>query len=118
MVGVGVTGNSGLYNDDLMDQVTDIGKGAAVFIPSTAEADKIFSDRFLSTMDVWVRDVSVALDLPPGFEIVKFSGEEYSADPAEIEPQHLAPDDAMVFYQTVRTCAPDEVDDATEIYTG
>jgi Ca-activated chloride channel family protein len=113
MVGVGVGGNTGLYNDELMDQVTDIGKGAAVYIASEAEAQKMFGDRFLSTMDVWVRDVSVVLDLPAGFEIVKFSGEEYSADPAEIEPQHLAPNDAMVFYQTIRTCAPEAVDELT-----
>ena len=115
MVGVGVGGSSGLYNDDLMDQVTDIGKGAALFIDSTEEAEKMFGDRFLSTMDVWVRDVSVILDLPPGFEIVKFSGEEYSTDPSEIEPQHLAPNDAMVFYQSIQTCAPESVTDDTEI---
>src|SRR5690606_15644199 len=52
--------------------------------------------------------------LPPGFSIVKFSGEEYSSDPAEIEPQHLAPNDAMVFHQTVQTCAPSLVDESAE----
>lgn len=65
-------------------------------------------------MAVAVRDVRVRLDMPPGFQIVKFSGEEYSGDPAEIEPQHLAPNDAMVFHQTVETCAPALVDDAAE----
>ena len=38
-----------------------------------------------------------------------------TSDPAEIEPQHLAPNDAMVFHQTIRTCAPEEVSDETEI---
>ena len=84
MVGVGVGDES--YNDQLMDHVTDIGKGASVYIDSEAEAQKIFGDRFLSTMAVAARDVQVRLDMPPGFEIVKFSGEEFSADPTEIEP--------------------------------
>lgn len=110
LVGVGV-GVAGQYNDLLMDTVTDIGKGASLFIPHAAEAKKMFGERFVSTMMVAARDVQVRLELPPGFEIVKFSGEEYSADPQEVEPQHLAPNDAMVFHQTLSTCAPALVDD-------
>lgn len=109
LVGVGV-GTSDSYQDQLMDVVTDAGKGASLFIPSKAEAVKMFKDRFVSTMMVAARDVRVRLEMPPGFEIVRFSGEEYSSDPSEIEPQHLAPNDAMVFHQTVQTCAPELVD--------
>ena len=106
MVGVGV-GSAGTYNDELMDTVTDAGKGASVFVNDAAEAAKIFGDDFISTMDVAVRDVQVQLDMPPGFEVVKFSGEEISTDPSEVEPQHLAPNDSMVFHQTIATCAPE-----------
>lgn len=113
MVGVGV-GDAG-YNDVLMDTVTDIGKGASVFIDSAEEAQKIFGDRFVSTMAVAARDVQVQLDMPPGFEIVKFSGEEFSAIPEEIEPQHIAPNDAMVFHQTIATCAPELAGEDAEI---
>ncbi|HVH97407.1 MAG TPA: VWA domain-containing protein [Enhygromyxa sp.] len=112
LVGVGV-GDSG-YNDRLMDDVTDAGKGASVFIPDAAEAEKVFGDQFENTMAVAGREVQVELTMPPGFEIVKFSGEEFSGDPTEIEPQHIAPNDAMVFHQQVRTCAPELVDDAAE----
>ncbi|HGG56702.1 MAG TPA: VWA domain-containing protein, partial [Nannocystis exedens] len=113
-VGVGSYADTG-YNDQLMDTVTDIGKGASVFIPNKQEAWKIFGDDFVNTMSVALRDVQVRLDMPPGFEIVKFSGEEYSDDPSEIEPQHLAPNDAMVFHQTIATCAPELVEDDTPI---
>jgi Ca-activated chloride channel family protein len=98
-----------------MDDVTDAGKGASVFNSTAAEAQKVFGERFTSTFSVAVRDVQVQLELPPGFEIVKFSGEEYSTDPAEVEPQHLAPDDAMVFHQRIATCAPELVLDDTPI---
>ncbi len=114
LVGVGV-GQGSYYNDELMDAVTDAGRGASLFIPSKAEADKMFGARFVSTMHVAARDVQVQLDMPPGFKIVKFSGEEYSADPEEVQPQHLAPDDAMVFHQTVSTCAPDLLGETAEI---
>jgi Ca-activated chloride channel family protein len=114
LVGVGV-GDSTTYNDLLMDRVTDVGKGASVFVPSAGEAELAFGARFVSTMAIAARDVQVRLDLPPGFEIVRFSGEEYSTDPAEIEPQHLAPDDAMVFHQHLSTCAPEAVTDDTPV---
>lgn len=114
MVGVGV-GDPNTYNDALMDDVTDAGKGASVFVAEPADAVRVFDDAFLSTLAVAARDVQVQLDLPPGFEIVRFSGEEYSSDPAEVEPQHLAPNDAMVFHQQIHTCAPELVADDTEI---
>jgi Ca-activated chloride channel family protein len=113
LVGVGV-GDSSYYNDDLMDDVTDAGKGASVFIPDAAEAEKVFGGQFESVVAIAGRDVQVELTMPPGFEIVKFSGEEFSGDPSEVEPQHIAPNDAMVFHQQIRTCAPELVDDAAE----
>ncbi|NVB38029.1 VWA domain-containing protein [Pseudenhygromyxa sp. WMMC2535] len=109
LVGAGVD-LSGSYNDTLMDDVTDAGKGASVFITDDAEAWKVFNTDFVNTMGLAARNVQVELTMPPGFEIVKFSGEEFSADPKEVEPQHLAPNDAMVFYQQVETCAPELVD--------
>lgn len=114
LVGVGV-GTVDTYNDLLMDTVTDVGKGASVFIPSEEEAARVFVDDFMSTMAIAARDVAVRVDLPPGFKIVRFSGEEISTDPREVEPQHIAPDDAVVFYQTLETCAPEAVTPETEI---
>jgi Ca-activated chloride channel family protein len=114
LVGAGVD-LAGTYNDDLMDVVTDAGKGASVFITDTEEAWTTFNENFINTMALAARNVQVELTMPPGFEIVKFSGEEFSGDPQEVEPQHLAPNDSMVFFQEVVTCAPDLVDDAAEI---
>jgi len=114
MVGVGV-GEAGDYHDSLMDAVTDAGKGAALFIPDDAEATLVFEDRFVNTMDVAARDVGLALRLPPGFEVERFSGEEMSENRAEVDAQHLAPNDTMVFHLHLKTCAPEMVSDETEL---
>lgn len=55
--------------------------------------------------------------MPTGFEIVRFSAEELSTDPAQVDPQNITPNDAMVFHQTVRSCTPEAVteDDRFEI---
>jgi Ca-activated chloride channel family protein len=114
MVGVGVGGASG-YNDQLMDDVTDGGKGASVFIPDEAEARRVFNERFVSTFAVAARNVEIELELPAGFDIVRFSGEEMSTVRDEVDPQHLAPSDSMVLLQSIQTCAPDEITGDEEI---
>ena len=114
LVGVGVD-QSATYNDDLMDDVTDAGKGASVFLNNPDEVWKVFGTDFENTMAIAGRDVQVELIMPPGFEIVKFSGEEFSGDPTEVEPQHIAPNDAMVFHQQVETCAPEILDETSAI---
>jgi Ca-activated chloride channel homolog len=104
MVGVSV-GTAATYNDLLMDRVTDLGRGASVFVPSEDEAWWMFGDRFLETLATAARDVQIRYDLPPGFEVVRFSGEEIATDPAEVEPQHVAPNDAVVLHQHLHSCA-------------
>ncbi len=64
----------------------------------------MFEDQFVPNMMVAARNVQMELTLPWYFGIKEFHGEEYSADPAEVEPQHLAPNDAMSFHQIVQSC--------------
>lgn len=108
LVGVGV-GPAGGYHDTLMDAVTDAGKGAYVFIDNAAEAELQFDERFLSNVAVAARNVRMRVTLPWYFGIKSFHGEEYSADPAEVEPQHLAPNDAMSFHQIIAACDPNSI---------
>jgi Ca-activated chloride channel homolog len=114
MMGVGV-GDPTYYNDELMDDVTDAGKGAYIFVDSEEEADLMFGERFLTNIEVAARDVRVELDLPPTFAMVEFHGEEYSTNPEEVEPQHLAPNDAMIYHQIVGSCDATAYDDTTPI---
>lgn len=103
LVGVGV--GSG-YNDTLMDVVTDKGKGAYVFIDGEDEAQKMFGERFYANLEIAVKDVRVALTLPAVLRMEVFYGEEVSTNPKEVEPQHLAPNDAMIFQLFLKSCAP------------
>ncbi len=109
LVGVG-TGPVNSYNDLLMDVVTDEGRGAYVYIDSLDEAGAMFAERFDEVMEVAARGVQVELTLPWYFQMHKFYGEEYSEDPLEVTPQHLAPSDAMVFSQVLKACDPAEVE--------
>lgn len=111
MVGVGVETRAAYYNDALMDAVTDAGKGAYLYVDSVDEARRMFADpeRFLSIVEVSARNVRMELTMPWYFGIKKFHGEEYSRNPEEVEPQHLAPNDAMNFHQVIQACSPELV---------
>ncbi|WP_437603343.1 vWA domain-containing protein [Sorangium sp. So ce590] len=111
LVGVGAGAAPG-YNDRLMDTVTDKGRGAYVYLDDVDEAFHMFRDRFDEVMEVAARGVQVELTLPWYFKMEKFYGEEYSTNPEEVEPQHLAPGDAMIFNQLVRGCDPGVINDA------
>lgn len=108
LVGVGVEDSAADYNDELMNEVTDAGKGAYIYIDSVDEAYRIFGDgeRFLSVVEVAARDVRMELTMPWYFGMKAFHGEEYSENPEEVEPQHLAPNDAMSYHQIVNVCDP------------
>jgi len=106
LVGVGVGDPDEYFHDYLMDSVTDAGKGAYLYIDSTLEANKQFGERFMENMELAAMDVQVRLEMPYYFLMKEFHGEEYSSEPADVEPQHLGPNDAMVFHQYIIACDP------------
>jgi Ca-activated chloride channel family protein len=111
LVGVGTGHQNGMsYDDQLMDVVTDMGRGAYVYVDSTEEANAIFGERFNEVMEIAARSVQLELTLPWYFQMHKFYGEEYSEDPKEVEPQHLAPGDVMIFNQVIKACSAELVD--------
>ncbi len=102
MIGVGT---SDWYNHDLMDTVTDLGRGAYVYVNNEDLAYEVFSEeRFLSNVDVAALDVRLEMTLPPTFVVSEFHGEQISTDPHEVRPQHLAPNDAMLYHTFLADC--------------
>lgn len=103
-VGIG-TGPALSYNDALMDAVTDAGRGAYVYVDSEEEANHLLADRFTETMDIAARSVQVELTLPWFFNAEGISTEApLAANP--VDAQHLAPDDAMVYFLKTTACDP------------
>lgn len=106
LVGVGV-GNG--VNDTLMNAVTDKGRGAYVYLDSAQEATNIFGSRFDETMEVAVRDIRLELTVPWYFALQSTSAEQTSTNPEEVDPQYLAPSDAIIFHNKFVACSPSMV---------
>ena len=102
LVGVNVGTEAG---DDLMNVVTDKGRGASVFLDSIDEANAMFGARFDETMEIAAHGVRLELTVPWYMQMKTFSGEQSSTNMNLVDPQHLAPNDAMVFDETFAPCS-------------
>jgi len=112
LVGVGL-GPALAYSDDLMNTVTDAGRGAYVYLDRVGQGDdkgeaaELLGDRFDEVMDVAARSVQVQVTLPSYFTFKEFNGEGKSSEQTKVPPQHLAPGDSMIFDQVLTVASGD-----------
>jgi len=117
MAAVGTATTASYYDEILMNQVSDAGKGAYIYLDTPDEADRVLGDdeRFLTIMEVAAREVQLSITMPPGYSLEVFHGEEVSGNPADVEPQHLSPSDAMLYHFVISDCDPAN-HDGTEVF--
>ena len=93
--GVGVGSD---FNDDLLDKLTERGKGAYVFLGSEQEVDAVFGGRFISLLETTALDVHFQLHLPPSLRMNVFYGEEASAVKEEVQAIHYFANTSQLFF--------------------
>ena len=101
LAGIGVGDG---FNDTLMNAVTDAGRGAYVYLDSISEAHRMMEGRYLQVVDIAARAVRLEVTLPYYLVLEQFFGEVASTDAAKVRPQHLGPNDSMLFFQVLRAC--------------
>ena len=96
LAGIGV--GSG-FEDRLMDTFTDKGRGAYLFIDTQEEVRRALEDdRFVANFDVALKDVRLKMEMPPGWTVKAFHGEQISRKKSEVTPQYLSPNDQMIYH--------------------
>ncbi len=89
------------YDFERMDQLTDAGKGAHIFLPNREEVDVIFGDYFHKVVEVAADKIAIEVVVPGGIRLAGFSGEEVSFDPNQrLQNIILASGDDMTFTAT------------------
>jgi hypothetical protein len=92
--GVGVGSD---YNDSLLDSLTELGKGAYVFLGNEAEVDAVFGSRFVSLVETIANDVHFKLQLPPSLAMHTFYGEEASTVKERVQAVHYFASTSQMF---------------------
>lgn len=96
------------FNDSMMNALTDMGRGAYVFLDTPEEVEKVLSEEnFLSIFDLAVKDVRLKMEMPPGWEMQQFHGEQMSTTASEVIPQYLSPGDQMIYHMEIKTVQPE-----------
>lgn len=85
------------FNDSLLDQLTERGKGAYVFLGSPDEVDAVFGDRFTSLIVTIANDVHFRLHLPPSLAMRTFYGEEASTVKERVQAIHYFAGTSQMF---------------------
>jgi Ca-activated chloride channel family protein len=99
------------FNDVLMNRLTDRGRGAYLFADGEAEVMRILSDNhFVANFDLAVKDVRLRMEMPSGWQMVEFHGEQVSERAADVIPQYLSPNDQMIYHLVMKNVGGEESD--------
>ncbi|MEZ4317465.1 MAG: VWA domain-containing protein [Myxococcota bacterium] len=99
LTGIGVGRD---FNDDVLNKLTEKGKGAYVYLGSEAVVDRVFGSGFDGLVQTVAHDVRFKLDLPESLALERFYGEEASTNKADIQPIHYYAGTSQVFLQDLK----------------
>ncbi|MCE9625520.1 MAG: VWA domain-containing protein [Deltaproteobacteria bacterium] len=91
-IGVGLD-----FNDELLDTLTDKGKGAYLFIGLREALPRVFGSGFVSLLDTVGRDVHFKASFPQNVHLDVFYGEEVSTEKAKVQPIHYFANTSQLF---------------------
>jgi Ca-activated chloride channel family protein len=89
------------FDDALLDQLTEAGRGAYVFLGSEAEVDAVFGHNFVSLIETTANDVHFRLHLPSTLRMYRFHGEESSTHKEDVQAIHYFANTSQLFFSEV-----------------
>ena len=88
------------FNDEVLDMLTEKGKGAYVYLGSEAVVDRVFGPSgFDSLVQTIAHDVHFALHLPDSLAMERFYGEESSTVKEDVQPLNYYAGTSQLFLQ-------------------
>ncbi|MFZ5479170.1 MAG: vWA domain-containing protein [Myxococcota bacterium] len=89
-------------NDRVLDDLSERGKGAYVYLGSDAVVDRVFGTGFDALTRTVAHDVRFELDLPDSLGMKRFYGEESSTRAEDVDPIHYFAGTSQLFLQDLR----------------
>lgn len=99
LTGVGV-GND--FRDDVLDQLTEKGRGAYVFLGSEPMVDRLFGPDFDALIHTVAEDVRFWIDLPDSLGMQRYHGEESSRKASKITPVMVGAGSSQVHFADLK----------------
>lgn len=99
------------FDDEVLQELTEKGHGAYVYLGSEKVVDRVFGSGFDALVDVVAEDVRFDLTLPPSLAMKRFYGEEMSTSRGEVDPVSFHAGNTQVFLQDLDATSADARDD-------
>ena len=99
VTGIGVGRN---FNDRMLNEITEKGKGAYVYLGSEAVVDRVFGAGFDSLVQTVAHDVRFSIHLPESLAMERFYGEESSTKAEDVQPINYYAGTSQVFLQDLK----------------
>jgi hypothetical protein len=99
LTGIGVGRD---FNDDVLNKLTEKGKGAYVYLGSEVVVDRVFGLGFDSLVQTIAHDVHFKLELPKSLAMERFYGEESSTNKADVQPINYYAGTSQLFLQDLK----------------
>lgn len=90
------------FNDHMLNELTEKGKGAYLFLSSESAVDKVFGDKFISLLEVVARNVHFKLTMPKSIKMDVFYGEESSTVKEEVQAIHYFANSSQLFLSDLK----------------
>ncbi|HEY9838895.1 MAG TPA: VWA domain-containing protein, partial [Candidatus Obscuribacterales bacterium] len=87
------------HNQQLLNNMTEAGRGAYYTIQTRADIKEAMHDRFIPLMNVIARNVRFKLDFPGWMRHGKTAAEQVSADPSEVQPTNFSANTSQYFWE-------------------
>ncbi len=91
-IGVGLD-----FNDELLDTLTDQGKGAYLFLGIKEAIPRVFGSEFVSLLETVARNVHFQASFPKDLHLEIFYGEEVSTQKEKVQPIHYFANTSQLF---------------------
>ncbi len=86
------------FNDELLDTLTDRGKGAYLFVGLESALPRVFGEDFLSLLETTARNVHFQVTLPEGLHLETFYGEEVDTEKSQVQAIHYFANSSQLFF--------------------
>lgn len=90
------------FNDKVLDQLSEKGHGAYVYLGSEAVVDRVFGVGLDALTRTIARDVHFSVDLPPSLAMERFYGEEASTNKEDVQPINYFSGTSQLFLQDLK----------------
>lgn len=90
------------FNDDLLNEITEKGRGAYLFLGSDEAIKRVFGSDFVSLLDTIARDVHFRATLPKTLKMDVFYGEEVSTDKTKVQPINYFANTSQLFLMDLK----------------